>query len=100
MLGALESIWLVTYKEALPDTYVSASEVLDEALCFGWMDGRRKVLDGEIVPRVACRLRLDGARHAHELLGRAGLDGKVVLVGHGEPTTPGPTLAQARPGVS
>jgi uncharacterized protein YdeI (YjbR/CyaY-like superfamily) len=37
-----ESIWLVTYRKCVPDKYVSVSEVLDEILCFGWMDGRRK----------------------------------------------------------
>ncbi|MEL6613447.1 MAG: YdeI/OmpD-associated family protein [Bacteroidota bacterium] len=41
------SIWLVTYKKSVPGKYVSASEVLDEALCFGWMDGRRKKLDAQ-----------------------------------------------------
>lgn len=42
-----ESIWLVTYKKNVPDKYVSAQEVLDEVLCFGWMDGRRMKLDDE-----------------------------------------------------
>lgn len=41
------SIWLVTYKKAVPDKYVSTQEVLDEALCFGWIDGRRMKLDDE-----------------------------------------------------
>ena len=42
-----ESIWLVTYKKNVPDNYVSIKEVLDEVLCFGWMDGRRMKLDDE-----------------------------------------------------
>ncbi|MEM8535740.1 MAG: YdeI/OmpD-associated family protein [Chloroflexota bacterium] len=42
-----ESIWLVTYKKSVPDKYVSIQEVLDEVLCFGWMDGRRMKLDDE-----------------------------------------------------
>ncbi|MEM9953190.1 MAG: YdeI/OmpD-associated family protein [Chloroflexota bacterium] len=42
-----ESIWLVTYKKHMGDNYVSRDEVLDEILCFGWIDGRRKVLDDE-----------------------------------------------------
>lgn len=40
-----QSIWLVTWKKATPEKYVSTGEVLDEALCFGWIDGRRKKLD-------------------------------------------------------
>ncbi|MEO0349237.1 MAG: YdeI/OmpD-associated family protein [Cyanobacteria bacterium P01_A01_bin.15] len=43
--GQKESIWLVTYKKNVPENYVSIKEVLDEVLCFGWMDGRRMKLD-------------------------------------------------------
>lgn len=42
-----ESIWLVTYKKVRPNKYVSTSEVLDELLCFGWIDGIRRKLDAE-----------------------------------------------------
>lgn len=40
-----ESIWLVTYKKSVPDFYVSRWEVLDELICFGWIDGIRRKLD-------------------------------------------------------
>lgn len=40
-----ESVWLVTYKKADPGKYVSREEVLDELLCFGWIDGIRRKLD-------------------------------------------------------
>ena len=40
-----ESIWLVTFKKEVPDKYISTSEVLDELLCFGWIDGIRRKLD-------------------------------------------------------
>ncbi|MDI1233266.1 MAG: YdeI/OmpD-associated family protein [bacterium] len=40
-----ESIWLVTYKKNVIDKYVSIQEVLDELLCFGWIDGLRRKLD-------------------------------------------------------
>jgi uncharacterized protein YdeI (YjbR/CyaY-like superfamily) len=42
-----ESIWLVTYKKQVPKKYVSIQEVLDELLCFGWIDGIRRKLDTE-----------------------------------------------------
>ncbi|MEM7573646.1 MAG: YdeI/OmpD-associated family protein [Bacteroidota bacterium] len=42
-----ESVWLVTYKKIVPDKYLSTSEVLDELLCFGWIDGIRRKLDEE-----------------------------------------------------
>ncbi len=40
-----ESIWLVTHKKHMSDKYVSTNEVLDEVLCFGWIDGIRRKLD-------------------------------------------------------
>lgn len=40
-----ESVWLVTYKKSLADKYISTAEVLDELLCFGWIDGIRRKLD-------------------------------------------------------
>ncbi|MEO0553203.1 MAG: YdeI/OmpD-associated family protein [Bacteroidota bacterium] len=39
------SVWLVTYKKNKPDKYVSVSEVLDELISFGWIDGIRRKLD-------------------------------------------------------
>ncbi len=40
-----ESIWLVTYKKEVKEKYVSVQEILDEVLCFGWIDGIRRKLD-------------------------------------------------------
>jgi uncharacterized protein YdeI (YjbR/CyaY-like superfamily) len=40
-----KSVWLVTYKKEVPVKYVSTGEVLDELLCFGWIDGIRRKLD-------------------------------------------------------
>jgi uncharacterized protein YdeI (YjbR/CyaY-like superfamily) len=40
-----QSIWLVTYKKEIKDKYVSVDEVLDEVLCFGWIDGIRRKVD-------------------------------------------------------
>lgn len=39
------SVWLVTYKKHVGSKYVSTSQVLDELLCFGWIDGIRRKLD-------------------------------------------------------
>jgi uncharacterized protein YdeI (YjbR/CyaY-like superfamily) len=41
------SIWLVTFKKHVPDKYVSTSDILDEVLCFGWIDGLRRKLDDQ-----------------------------------------------------
>ncbi|MEM8765144.1 MAG: YdeI/OmpD-associated family protein [Bacteroidota bacterium] len=42
-----ESVWLVTYKKTTPGKYVSRWDVLDELICFGWIDGVRRKLDAE-----------------------------------------------------
>lgn len=39
------SVWLVTFKKNVPGKYLSTSDVLDELLCFGWIDGIRRKLD-------------------------------------------------------
>jgi uncharacterized protein YdeI (YjbR/CyaY-like superfamily) len=51
-----ESVWLVTYKKQVPDKYVSVQEVLDELLCFGWIDGiRRKLNEQQTMQLIAPR---------------------------------------------
>ena len=42
-----ESVWLVTYKKEIIEKYVSVQQVLDQLLCFGWIDGIRRKLDEE-----------------------------------------------------
>ena len=40
-----DSVWLVTFKKHTGPAYVSRSDVLDELLCFGWVDGLARKLD-------------------------------------------------------
>ena len=40
-----DAVWLVTYKKSEKDKYVSREEVLDELICFGWIDGIRRKLN-------------------------------------------------------
>ena len=42
-----ESIWLVTFKKASGKPYVSYDDVVEEAICFGWIDSLRHKLDDE-----------------------------------------------------
>ena len=39
-----ESIWLVTYKKPSP-SHVPYSDIVDEVLCFGWIDSQPRLLD-------------------------------------------------------
>jgi len=38
-------VWLRTAKKGAPDPTISYQEALDEALCFGWIDGQKRALD-------------------------------------------------------
>ncbi len=40
-----DSIWLITYKKHTGDRYVSYDAIVEEALCFGWIDSRPRKLD-------------------------------------------------------
>jgi uncharacterized protein YdeI (YjbR/CyaY-like superfamily) len=42
-----DSVWLVTFKKHKADRYVSVDQVLDQLLCFGWIDGLRRKLDDD-----------------------------------------------------
>lgn len=42
-----EEIWLVFYKKASRKQTVSYDHAVEEALCFGWVDGMKKGLDEE-----------------------------------------------------
>ncbi len=53
-----ESVWLVTYKKSAPDKYVSTSQVLDELICFGWIDGIRRKLNAEQTMQLISRRKV------------------------------------------
>ncbi|MEM9784589.1 MAG: YdeI/OmpD-associated family protein, partial [Pseudomonadota bacterium] len=40
-----ESVWVVTWKAAHRERYVSRDQMLDALIAFGWIDGRRMKLD-------------------------------------------------------
>ena len=51
-----ESVWLVTFKKSLPEKYVDRWAVLDELICFGWIDGmRRKLNEDQTMQLIAPR---------------------------------------------
>lgn len=42
------SIWLVTFKKSVrPELHLPYDDLVEEALCFGWVDGLVRKLDGE-----------------------------------------------------
>ena len=40
-----DGVWLVTFKKHTGDKYVSYDEVVEEAICFGWIDSLPRKLD-------------------------------------------------------
>lgn len=50
--------WLVTYKKVVEDKYASRADVLDELLCFGWIDGIMRKVDDQRVMQLISRRRV------------------------------------------
>ncbi len=42
-----QAVWLVTFKAHVADRFVPRDAVLDALMCFGWIDGIRRVLDAD-----------------------------------------------------
>jgi len=45
--GQGSGAWIVTFKKSVTDRYVALSEVVDEALCFGWIDSLPRAKDAD-----------------------------------------------------
>ena len=41
------SFWLVTYKKHVPEHYVPYDDIVEELLCFGWVDARTNRVDDD-----------------------------------------------------
>jgi uncharacterized protein YdeI (YjbR/CyaY-like superfamily) len=49
-----EEIWLVFYKKGTRKPAVSYDHAVEEALCFGWIDGMKKKLDEQRYAKERC----------------------------------------------
>ncbi|PZV18845.1 MAG: hypothetical protein DCF20_01965 [Pseudanabaena sp.] len=77
-----ESVWLVTYKKHASDRYVSIQEVLDELLCFGWIDGiRRKLDDNRTMQLIAPRQAQHWAKSYKDRANKLQKDGRMYPAG-------------------
>ncbi|MBC7451582.1 MAG: hypothetical protein H7259_08860, partial [Cytophagales bacterium] len=50
-----QSVWLICYKKNSDKPTIGWSEIVDEALCFGWVDGKRKSIDHETFIQFLCK---------------------------------------------
>ena len=55
-----QSIWLICYKKESNKPTISWSEGVDEALCFGWIDSKRKPIDQEKFMQYFCKRKPTG----------------------------------------
>jgi uncharacterized protein YdeI (YjbR/CyaY-like superfamily) len=53
-------VWVVTYKKAAGERYVPYEDVVREALCFGWVDGRE--LEAQGLMELAGRAAVEAAK--------------------------------------
>jgi uncharacterized protein YdeI (YjbR/CyaY-like superfamily) len=42
-----KEVWLIYYKKHTGQTTISYSDAVEEAICFGWIDGQIKKIDGD-----------------------------------------------------
>lgn len=45
--GRTEGIWLVSYKKHIANKHLSWDAIVEEALCFGWIDSTARALDAD-----------------------------------------------------
>lgn len=50
-----QSVWLLQYRKKSGKPSVEWSDAVDEALCFGWIDGMRKSIDEESFVQFVCK---------------------------------------------
>ena len=94
-------VWLVHYKRATGKPSISYEEAVEEALCFGWIDGKKRSIDAE---RYAYRYTPRGPKSAWSALnikrakaliaeGRMKTAGLKAFEGHeARKTAPHPTI--------
>lgn len=54
-----DAIWLIIHKKASATPTISWSEAVDQALCFGWIDGKKQAIDNEKYRQYFCKRKAD-----------------------------------------
>lgn len=77
-----EGVWLVTWMKAEPGKYVDRWAVLDELLCFGWIDGlRRKGEAGRTLQLITPRRQQAWAQSYKDRVARLEAEGRMAESG-------------------
>jgi uncharacterized protein YdeI (YjbR/CyaY-like superfamily) len=83
-----DSIWLVTFKKHVAGSYVSVDDILDEVLCFGWIDGLRRKLDDDRTMQLLSPRR-------HQAWAKSYKDRAARLIAEGRMQSPGLSAIEA-----
>jgi uncharacterized protein YdeI (YjbR/CyaY-like superfamily) len=86
--GQMDSIWLVTFKKHVVGKYVSVDDILDEVLCFGWIDGLRRKLDDDRTMQLLSPRR-------HQVWAKSYKDRAARLIADGRMQSPGLAAIEA-----
>lgn len=54
------AVWVIGYKKNAGKPSVSWTDVVEEALCFGWIDGKRQSVNSESYRQFVCRRKPKG----------------------------------------
>ena len=52
-----DSVWIVRYQKSVPEKFVDRLDMLDELLCWGWVDGLARKLDDKRTMQLISRRR-------------------------------------------
>ncbi|MCW3785287.1 YdeI/OmpD-associated family protein [Plebeiibacterium sediminum] len=50
-----DGVWLIIYKKSYVSPNLNWSEAVDQALCFGWIDGIKRPIDGDKYKQYFCK---------------------------------------------
>ena len=77
-----EGVWLVRYRKTVPEKFVDRLDVLDELLCFGWVDGiARKLDDQRTMQLIFPRKQQAWAQSYKDRVTRLESDGRMTVPG-------------------
>jgi len=77
-----EGVWLLTFRKSVPEHYLDRWTVLDELLCFGWVDGiRRKRDDRRTMQLITPRRQQAWAQSYKERVARLEAEGRMAPPG-------------------
>jgi uncharacterized protein YdeI (YjbR/CyaY-like superfamily) len=77
-----DSVWLVRFRNTVPDKFVDRRDALDELLCFGWIDGMARKLDEQRTMQLISRRRQQAWSQSYkDRVARLEAEGRMQLPG-------------------